>query len=73
MSRRLFSVILALLLSGCSAASEDTGAPEPAWVELFDGGTLDRWIVKIAGAETGSLRSALGGSGVATGPGSTTS
>ena len=53
MSRRLFSVILALSLSGCSAAPEDTGAPEPAWVELFDGATLDRWIVKITGAETG--------------------
>jgi len=53
----LFNVLLALLLSACSGdpgASRAAADPDTeAWVDLFDGETLNGWTVKLHGHEVG--------------------
>ena len=50
----LFGVLLA---SGCAAdggrRGEAAGPDEEAWIDLFDGQTLDGWTVKLKGHEVG--------------------
>ena len=53
MSRPLFCFLGTLVVVACAAPAEDAVDSAPEWVELFDGATLDGWVVKITGEDVG--------------------
>jgi len=52
----VFSLLTVLLLAGCAGSGRMEEAEDPdeeAWIDLFDGETLDGWTVKLRGHAVG--------------------